>query len=384
MTHNTAVGVDQPRTSKLPRWDSKALGWPKPNWIVIGIAVVIAVLIPVIAPDRSWVSVATLAMIWITLGQSWNLVLGYGGVWNFGQLAFYAIGAYAAALLSMYAGLPPWLGMFAGGIIAAGIALLLTIPVLRLRGIYVSLLTFGFAEVVRLLIVADQTGITGGSYGLSGFGGLGFEGLSGAAESNANYWVVLAVAIIVSVVVTVIVRSPLGNGMIALRDNPALAAARGINPRTTQMLLFAISGFIAGVSGALYAYVFKVVAPTLMGLGPMTLIVTMLVVGGLGTIVGPIIGTIIIAFVQARMQEWPEVRLAVLGVVLLVMILLMPRGLVPVISHQWRRLKDWMAEEEDVPADDPDYPRLLAEARARESAKPEVEQPEEAVGRHAG
>ena len=368
MTHNTAVGVGTTRTSKLPRWDAKALGWPRPNWVVIGIAIVIAALIPIVAPDRSWVSVATLAMIWITLGQSWNLVLGYGGVWNFGQLAFYAIGAYSAALLSLHAGLPPWLGILAGGLIASGISLLLTIPVLRLRGIYVSLLTFGFAEVVRLLIVADQSGVTGGSYGLSGFGGLGFEGLGGNAEGNANYWVVLAIAIVTSVIITVIVRSPLGNGMIALRDNPALAAARGISPRTTQMLLFAISGFFAGVSGALYAYVFKVVAPTLMGLGPMTLLVTMLVVGGLGTVVGPIVGTIIIAFVQARMQEVPEVRLAVLGVVLLVMVLLMPRGLVPVFSRQWQRLKDWMAEEEDVPKDDPDYPRLLAEARAKEAA----------------
>lgn len=108
------------------------------------------------------------------------------------------------------------------------------------------------------------------------------------------------------------------------------------------MLVFAISGFIAGVAGGLYAFVFGVVAPTLMGLGPMTLLVTMLVVGGLGTVMGPIVGTLIIASVQAQLEEWPEVRLMFLGAILLVMILAWPRGLVPVFSELNRKLQRWM------------------------------------------
>jgi len=316
---------------------------------VVALALIVAIALPFIAPDRSWLSVATLAMVWITLNQSWNLVLGYGGVWNFGQLAFYAIGAYAAALLTIYLALPAWLSILVGGVITGGIALLLSIPILRLRGIYVSLLTFGFAEVVRLLIIADQTGVTGGSYGLSGFGGFGF---SGPGAANLNYWVTLGVAVVATIVVLLLVRSPLGNGMIAMRDNPALASARGIGQRTYQMLVFAISGFMAGVAGALYAHVFKVASPSLMGLGAMTLLVTMLVVGGLGTVIGPIIGTLLIAFVQMQLQDVPEIKLAALGAVLLVVILLMPRGLVPFFGRLWGRFQAWMSSDEDENEDD--------------------------------
>lgn len=331
-------------SAALPRWDAKTMGWPRPRPALAAVALLVAVAFPFIAPDRSWLSTAALAMITLTLAQSWNLVLGYGGVWNFGQLAFYALGAYSAAMLVTYLPVSPWIAIPLAGIVSGLIALLLSIPVLRLRGIYVSLLTFGFAEVVRLLIVADQSGTTGGSYGLSGFGGLGF---TGPQALSINYWIGLAAAVVTTLILFVLVRSPLGNGMIAMRDNPALASARGIGQRTYQMLIFAISGFLAGVAGAVYAYVFEVASPTLMGLGPMTLIVTMMVVGGLGTITGPIIGVVLISFVQMQLQDVPEVRLIALGVVLLVVVLTMPRGLVPFFSGLWARFQFWVNEDQD-------------------------------------
>jgi branched-chain amino acid transport system permease protein len=327
---------------RIPRWAPDALGWPKPRSIFLILSAVLALAFPLIAPNRSWITVATLAMIWITLNQSWNLVLGFSGVWNFGQLAFYAIGAYTAALLSLHSSLPPFANLLLGGLAASVIAIILSIPVLRLRGIYVSLLTFGFAEVIRLLIIADKSGATGGTYGLSGFAGFEFTDLDLASIANVNYWIALGFAVLATVVVLLIMRTPLGNGFIALRDNPSLAAARGLSPRTYQMLVFAVSGFIAGIAGGLYAFVFGVVAPTLMGLGPMTLLVTMLVVGGLGTVMGPVVGTLIISLVQAQLEQWPEVRLMLLGTVLLVMILAWPRGLVPVFAELNRKFQRWL------------------------------------------
>lgn len=325
-------------------WNARALGWPQPRAAFATAGILLAVVFPFIAPDRSWLSVATLAMVWITLGHSWNLLLGYGGLWNFGQLAFYALGAYASALLTIYLPISPWLSLPLAGLVSAVIALLLSVPILRLRGIYVSLLTFGFAEVVRLLIIADQSGVTGGSYGISGFDGFGFTGPN---AGRFEYWVVLGFALAATLAVLFIVRSPLGNGMIAMRDNPALAAARGISQKTYQMLIFAISGFMAGVAGGLYAFVFKVASPTMMGLVPMTLVVTMLVVGGLGTVMGPIVGTLLISFVQLQLQDTPEIRLAALGIVLLAVILLMPRGLVPFIGGLWGRFQGWMNHDDD-------------------------------------
>lgn len=345
------------------RWDAARMGWPRPRRALTGAALVLAVVFPFIAPDRSWLSTAALAMITITLAQSWNLVLGYGGVWNFGQLAFYALGAYSAGLLAVYLPVPPWVAIPVAGLVSGGIALLLSIPVLRLRGIYVSLLTFGFAEVVRLLIVADQSGVTGGSYGLSGFGG--FD-LTGPDALRVTYWIGLGAAVVTTLILFALIRSPLGNGMIAMRDNPALASARGIGQRTYQMLVFAISGFLAGVAGAVYANTFEIASPTLMGLGPMTLVVTMMVVGGLGTISGPIVGTLLISFVQMQLQDVPEVRLIALGAVLLVVILAMPRGLVPFISGLWAKFQAWVDEDADWTDDDYDDA-----SSTQESVRPE-------------
>lgn len=340
----TALKTD-PALTKGVRWSPARMGWPRPQPILLTLAVVLAVVFPFVVPDASWIGIATLGLVWMTLNQSWNLVLGFSGVWNFGQLAIYAFGGYVAALLSLHTQLPPVVSLLLGGVGATLLSLLLALPALRLRGIYVSLLTFGFAEVVRLLIISDQSKVTGGAFGLSGFAGFGLEALDSETRQKVMYWIALAVVIVTSLVIFAVIRSPLGNGVIALRDNPALAAARGINPRTYQLLVFGISGFFAGIAGGLYAFVFGVISPSLMGLGPMTLLVTMLVVGGLGTMIGPIVGIIIITLIQARLQEWPDIRLLVLGLLLLVMVVAAPRGLVPLISRLRKGLARWIAAD---------------------------------------
>jgi branched-chain amino acid transport system permease protein len=166
------------------------------------------------------------------------------------------------------------------------------------------------------------------------------------ARYRVIYWIALVFVIITFFVMYLIVRSPLGTGLTALRDNPSLAAARGVSPMKYQLVSFGISGFFAGIAGGLYAFTYGVVSPSLMGLGQMTLLVTMLVVGGLGTLSGPLIGTAIITIVQAELQNWPEVRLILLGLVLLAIVILMPRGIVPLLSSRLGRLTSWMSAEE--------------------------------------
>ncbi|CAA9341476.1 MAG: hypothetical protein AVDCRST_MAG36-1424 [uncultured Nocardioidaceae bacterium] len=314
--------------------------------MTLGVVLVLAVVLPLVQSSPYWMAVLTLALIWMILNQSWNLVLGYSGVWNFGQLAVYAIGGYTAALASGRAELPWPLAVLLGGLVATGVSLLLAVPAMRLRGIYVSLLTFGFAEVVRLLIIADKTGTTGGTFGLSGFPGFGLQSLPPEQRARIIYWIALAGVVLTLLLMYLIVSSPLGAGLTALRDTPTLAAARGISPRTFQLFSFGVSGFLAGIAGALYAFTYGVVSPSLMGLGPMTLLVTMLVVGGLGTLTGPLIGTLLLAVVQAQLQSWPEVRLILLGVALLLIVVLIPRGIVPLASTGRARLSAWVAEDD--------------------------------------
>jgi branched-chain amino acid transport system permease protein len=324
----------------------RALGWPQIKPIPLAVAAVIAAALPLVLNSSYWVGVCTLALIWMVLNQSWNLVLGYSGIWNFGQLAIYAIGGYAAALVSLHTALPWPIALLVGGLVATLVSLVLAIPSLRLRGIYVSLLTFGFSEVVRLLIIADKTGVTGGTFGLSGFSGYGLQDMEPSTRYRVIYWIALIFVAITFFVMYLIIKSPLGTGLMALRDNPSLAAARGVSPMKYQLVSFGISGFFAGIAGGLYAFTYGVVSPSLMGLGQMTLLVTMLVVGGLGTLSGPLIGTAVITIVQAELQNWPEVRLILLGLVLLAIVILMPRGVVPLLSSRLNKLTGWMSDGE--------------------------------------
>ena len=347
------------------------MGWPKARPIEIGIVVVIGLALPLVISSSFWLGTLTLALIWMVLNMSWNLVLGYSGIWNFGMMAIYAIGGYGAALISTHYSVPWILALLVGGIASTLVSLILAIPSLRLRGIYVSLLTFGFAEVVRLLIIADKSDLTGGPFGLSDFPGFGLTS-GGVDRARTLYWIALAFVLVTALVMYFVIRSPLGTGLVALRDNPALAAARGISPLRYQMVSFALSGFFAGLAGGLYAFTYGVISPVVMGLGPMTLLVTMLVIGGLGTQTGPIVGTLLITLISTRLEPYPEVRLILLGLILLVIVLVMPRGLVPLVG-QWRaRLTAWMnAGQKPSSAAKPKV-KAKAKSSAKTAPKPEA------------
>ena len=325
------------------------LGWRRPNPFAVGSLLLAAVVLPLVWRNDYVIDIALTALIWMVLNQSWNLQLGIGGIWNFGQLAIFAIGGYVAALVSLRWGLPPWSSLIVGGAAAALASAVIGIPVLRLRGIYASLLTFSFGEVVRLLVISDESGLTGGSFGLSGVPGLAFEGLSPDAKQRAYYWLALALVVLTAVFVYVFIHSPLGTALEALRDSPAYAASRGVSPLRMQVITFGTSAFIAGVAGAFYAQYFGVISPSVMGLGPMSLFVAMLVVGGLGTFWGPMLGTAVIMVVSEYLRDFEEARLIIVGLILLVTIVVAPRGLVSVVQQGWARLQRWMAEDEAEP-----------------------------------
>lgn len=323
------------------------LGHTRLRPAVLAAVAVVAVVTPFVIRDTYVLGVLVLGLIWLTLNQSWNLVLGTAGVWNFGHLAVYAVGGYTAGLLTLHTAAPAWLALPAGGVLAAAVSVVLGAATLRLRGIYVALLTFSFAYVIQLVITADRSGFTGGSFGLAGYRVLTF----GAGEADAlvrgYYWTALGIAAVTVAVLAVLDRSPMGFALVALRENAALAAARGIDPTRYRLLSFGISGFFGGLAGALYAFYYGAITPSVMGLAPLTLLVTMLVVGGLGTLSGPAVGTGLLLTVQTLLEDRPEERAIVLGLVLLLVVVLMPRGIVAAAADVNRRIERWIAEDEE-------------------------------------
>ncbi len=318
------------------------------TWAAIATLIVLVALFPFVESNQYILNVMVTAFITLVLNTAWNFVLGVAGVWNFGMLAIYAIGSYSAGLLMLHTGLPTPLAILLGGVAAGGISVLLAFPTLRLFGIYTSLLTFSFAQVIQFVIVNDPKGLTGGSFGFPTVPGL-FSGLGSLQQIRAFYWTVLAIVIAATFGVWWIRSSRLGIALRTVRDAPAYAAARGVSPIKYRMLAFGISGFIAGIAGALYLTYFQSVTASIMGLTPMSIDVTMLVIGGLGTIAGPLVGTALLTVIQEMLIDHPGIELTILGVVLLVIVVFVPGGLVGLVSRIRRRVTNWVGEEE-VPA----------------------------------
>jgi branched-chain amino acid transport system permease protein len=339
-----------------------------------GIAALVAVvaLIPVVWSNAYALGVMITAMIVLVLNISWNFVLGVAGVWNFGQLAIYAIGGYGVGLLMLHTPLPPALAIVCGGLLAAGVSVLLAFPTLRLHGIYTSLLTFSFAQVFLFIVVNDPKGLTGGTFGFPTVPGL-FSFLSPTASLHAYFWTMLAVVIVATAIVARIRGSRLGIALRAIRDAPAYAAARGISPLKYRVIAFAISGFIAGVAGGLYLSYNQSFTTAAMGLTPMSIDVTMLVIGGLGTMWGPILGTSVLTGLQVSLVDYPGIQLTILGAILLVIVVFVPGGLVGLLSSIRRRVSAWVtegeADDDDVDTGEPGPPAAASEEREALSAE---------------
>jgi branched-chain amino acid transport system permease protein len=314
------------------------------GWILIAILLGLLVVFPIAYTDQYILSLMTTAFILLVLNSSWNFLLGVGGVWNFGQLAIYALGGYGAGLLMIHTPLPPLLDIIIGGFFSAAVAIALAFPTLRLYGIYTSLLTFSFAEIVQFAILNDNSGFTGGPFGLPNVSGLFPTTLSDLWTTRAYYWTALTAAALTVIGLAVIVHSRLGLALQAIRDAPTYAAARGISPLKYRVIAFGIGGFFAGVAGGLYVSNNGTIQPTVMGLTPMSIDVTMLVVGGLGTAFGPVVGTALLIVIDSVLSTYPGVEFTVLGVVLLVIVVFVPGGLVGEITRQQRRLATWLAE----------------------------------------
>jgi branched-chain amino acid transport system permease protein len=306
-----------------------------------------AALLPIVLPTRYVVTQATLFFIWAIVVSQWNLVLGVGGIFSLAQMALFAVGAYATAMLGYYWAVPLALAMPAGALIAVGFSLVIGMACLRLRGPYVALLTLAIAQMLYLLVVNDTACFTnppsgclplfGGVRGISRFGDLGFRNLLGAKWYVAHFYlglILLALAVLASILV---MRGPLGLAFQALRDNPGYAMSRGVSRFKYQLWVFAVSAFFTGLAGGVYAAQFGVVGPTVFSLSQLLLLLSMMVVGGLGTCWGPLLGAAILMLADEGMRELGEWRDIGLGLTLILFVVLLRRGLIGLASDVFQR-----------------------------------------------
>lgn len=309
----------------------------KRDIIICLVLTAIMALVPLFIGTRYIITQMTLFFIWTIVVTQWNLVLGVAGIFSLAQMALFAVGAYATAMLGYYFAVPMLVAMPLAGIVTVAVSIVIGLACLRLRGPYVALLTLAIAQVIYLIVVNDTACFTnppsgcmplfGGVRGFSRFGDLGFRSLMGSKWYVAHYYVGLGLTALAVLFAIAIIRGPLGLAFQALRDNPGYAMSRGVSKFKYQLWVFGLSAFFTGLAGAFYAIQFGVVGPIVFSLAMLLFLLAMIVVGGMGTVWGPLLGAAILMLADEGMREFGDWRDISLGLLLAIFVILLPRGL---------------------------------------------------------
>lgn len=325
----------------------RTLGSGRSRGEIIGILVCVAIAIPIpfLYPNAAFLGMLTVMFVWISVNSAWNIVLGFAGMLSFGQVAFFALGAYTTTILGFHLGWSPWLGTLAAAAVAGMASLLIGLAVIRLRGVYFALVTLAFHQLLSSLVATDYSGLTGGPLGLKASPYVLSNTLQG--QAIVGYWIGLGLTIAVIIIILLVLRSPIGLALMAARDAEHIATARGVRITRYRITAFVLSGSIAGLMGAVYAHYIQVISPALFSFGLVISLLSMILVGGWGTVWGPVFGTIIITFLSQFLQgRIPQYQALILAAVLVLAVLLLPGGIantVQLISGKikttWERME---------------------------------------------
>lgn len=280
--------------------------------------------VPLFARDYI-VDVAIISGIYIILALGLNVVIGFAGLLNLGFVAFYAIGAYSYALMNTNLGFGFWTAMPIAVLLTTISGFLLAIPALRLRGDYLAIVTLGFGEIVRL-VLNNWDSLTKGPNGIAGIEPPSLMGFS--IESLASYYYMVLFFVVVAVFIMKRVQhSKTGRAWVALREDEIASSSLGINITLHKLYSFAFGAFWAGLAGCLFAAKMRFVSPESFTFIESVLIVCMVILGGLGSVAGVVIGTMILVFLPEVLREVQMYRMLALGLGLVLLMVFKPQGL---------------------------------------------------------
>lgn len=288
------------------------------------LAFVFLISIPLWIKDVYYLRIVNMIGISVLLTLGFNLLIGFTGQISLGQAAFYGVGAYVSALLSSRLGLPFWIALPAAGISGALMGVLIG-PVLRLRGYGLAMATFFLGEIVKIVLVQWES-VTGGANGITSipYPRVGRWTLS----TNEQFYYLILISVIVNYLVILrVIDSRVGRAMQAIRDNQEAAEATGIDSIRYKIIAFMIAGIFSGIAGSLYAHLTTFVSPESFDIIKSVEILTMVVVGGAGSLPGSIIGAALMTLLPEILRIFQEYRLILFGGMILFILNFMPGGL---------------------------------------------------------
>lgn len=305
---------------------------PKIRWkkqfLWIGLIILLFIL-PSIIKDTYLVFLMNHIGIYILLVLGMNLLIGFTGQFNFGLAGFYAIGAYTSALLTLRAGLSFWIALPAAGIVAAFFGVIIG-PVLKLRGHILVMATIAFAEIVRLVSL-NWVSLTRGPAGLPG---IPYPRIGPFDLSNEHrfYYLTVTCVIVAYLVIARMINSRVGRALRAIRNDELAAWISGINIVHYKILALAVASFFMGIAGSLYAHLNSFISPHIFTLEETVKVLTMVVVGGSGSIAGSVIGAMVLVFSSEYLRFLQQYRLIVYAGLMLAVLLFAPKGLYGILK----------------------------------------------------
>ncbi len=346
------------------------------GYALVGVSLALLPLALAAQAGTTWVRITNYALLYVMLALGLNIVVGFAGLLDLGYIAFYAVGAYTYALLAspqFNLHLPFWAILPIGAAVAALFGVLLGAPTLKLRGDYLAIVTLGFGEIVRIFLnnLSRPVNITNGPQGITRIDPFAVDGFSfGTYETFLGiqfsapikyYYLLLAVALLIIVVNARLQNSRIGRAWEAIREDEIAARSMGINTRNLKLLAFAMGASFGGVAGGMFSAIQGFISPESFVLVESIMVLSMVVLGGMGNIWGVVLGALLLSFVPeilrwtvtpvqealfGRMLIEPEViRMLLFGLALVLVMLFRPAGLLPSAVR-----KRELAERSAVPA----------------------------------
>jgi branched-chain amino acid transport system permease protein len=295
----------------------------------ISILLAVAVLLTVPLWDSPYVmTVWLLIYVYAALASMWNLLAGYSGMISLGQQVFIGLGGYTLAVLSVYYGLPIFLSVLLGGMISVIFAVLISLPIFRMKGVYFAIGTW---------IIAEALGICFSNWGYVRYGMGMFIQPAYKLSMSSVYYAAMIICIGSVALVYVLLRSKLGLALMAIRDDDIASETMGVNIFRCKFTCFLVSAFVTGIAaGILYLNAIFIQPFEAFGIGWSVKLLFIVIIGGIGTVEGPIVGAVIFVLLQQYLSEYVGYNLIILGIITIMVLFFAPKGIIGTIQNRFR------------------------------------------------
>lgn len=305
------------------------------GWVVALVVLALLIALPSQLYPSQQRTMAGVFM-FVVLAQGWNVIGGFAGYPSFGNVVFFGLGGYTTAVLMAKSGVSFWVTLPAAALVGGGFAVLMGIPILRLKGHYFAIATLGVAEGMREVVI-NLEGLTGGGSGIT-VPAVGSQATTSYPGNDGFYFIFLGLAVVAMLVVWVIARSRFGYGLRAINEDEDAAAAAGVNTTKAKVGAFAIAGVLTAMAGSVYAFQQVTIYPDrLFDVEITVLMVVMVVIGGSGTVLGPLVGAVGLQFLSEWLRSnYTDVHTFIFGAIIILAVILFPTGLVSFARRAWR------------------------------------------------